>query len=95
MLGEHCLKTWSTNQSSPAWSSCEGEYHAVVDGASKALETQTAAKELGITVEDLSVEMATGSSEILCVKGWSRPYPSHRGEMALSAAGGWQMEGSV
>ena len=36
MLGEHCLKTWSTNQSSPALSSCEAEYYAVVDGASRA-----------------------------------------------------------
>ena len=62
MLGEHCLKTWSTNQSSPALSSCEAEYYAVVDGASRALGMQTAAKELGITVEDLSVEMATDSS---------------------------------
>ena len=61
-IGEHCLKTWSTNQSSPALSSCEAEYYAVVDGASRALGMQTAAKELGIEVGDLSVEIATDSS---------------------------------
>ena len=62
MLEEHCLKTWSTNQSSPALRSCEAEHCAVVDGASRALGMQTAAKELGISVEDLSVQMATDSS---------------------------------
>ena len=62
MLGQHCLKTWSTTQSSPALSSCEAEYYAVVDGASRALGMQTAAKELGIGVEELTVEMATDSS---------------------------------
>ena len=61
-IGEHCLKTWSTNQSSPALSSCEAEYYAVVDGASRALGMQTAAKELGIEVGDLSVEIAPDSS---------------------------------
>ena len=62
MLGEHCMKTWSTTQSSPALSSCEAEYYAVVDGASRALGMQTAAKELGIMIDDLAVEMATDSS---------------------------------
>ena len=61
-IGEHCLKTWSTNQSSPALSSCEAEYYSVVDGVSRASGMQTAAKELGIEVGDLSVEIATDSS---------------------------------
>ena len=61
MLGAHCMKTWSTTQSSPALSSCEAEYYAVVDGASRALGMQTAAKELGIDVGVLSVEIATDS----------------------------------
>ena len=56
------MKTWSTNQSSFALSPREAEYHAVVDEASRALGMQTAAKELGIEVGDLSVEMATDSS---------------------------------
>ena len=56
------MKTWSVTQSSPALSSCEAEFYAVVDGASRALGMQTAAKELGIVVEDLVVEVATDSS---------------------------------
>ena len=54
-IGEHCPKTWTTNQSSPALSSCDAEYFAVVDGASRALGMQTAATKLGIEVGDLSV----------------------------------------
>merc|ERR1711873_189879 len=64
MLGGHCMKTWSVTQSSPASSSCEAEFYAVVDGASRALGMQTAAKELGIVVEDLVVEVATDSSGV-------------------------------
>ena len=30
-IGEHCLKTWSTNQSSPSLNSCKAEYYVVVD----------------------------------------------------------------
>ena len=94
-IGEHCLKTWSTNQSSPALSSCEAENYAVVDGASRALGMQTAAKELGIEVGDLSVEIATDSSgaKSLRVSAWIRPHPSYRGEMAVAAAGcgGWEV----
>ena len=62
MLGPHCLKTWSSTQDSPALSSCEAEYYAVVDGASRALGVRAAAKELGVVVDDLVVSMATDSS---------------------------------
>ena len=81
MLGEHRLKTWKPNQSSPALGSSEAEYYAVVDGASRALGVQTAAKELGITVEHLSVEMATDSSG-------AKSFASRRGSGRLVAAGG-------
>ena len=58
---------------------------------------QTAAKELGITVEDLSVEMATDSSgaKFLCVKARFRPHPPHRRHIALAAAGGGRWKVSV
>ena len=62
MLGAHCMKTWSTTQTSPALSSCEAESYAVVDGATRALGMQAAAKELGIDVGNLAVVMATDSS---------------------------------
>ena len=62
MLGPHCLKTWSTTQGAPALSSCEAEYYAVVEGATRALGVQTAAKELGIEAGDLVIEVSTDSS---------------------------------
>ena len=62
LLGEHCWKTWSTNQRSPALSSCEAEYCALVYGASGALGMQTAARRLGIMVRDLSGDMMTDAS---------------------------------
>ena len=49
------------NHSSPTLSSCEAGYCAVTDGASRAVVMQTAAKELGIVIGDLAVEMATNS----------------------------------
>ena len=71
-LGHHCLKSWSSTQSSPALSSCEAEYYALVDGASRALGLQAAAKELGVVVEELVVESATDSSG-------AKSYASRRG----------------
>ena len=62
MLGEHCIKTWSTTQGSLALSVCEAEYYAVVDGATRALGMQTAAEELGISSGDIVIEVATDSS---------------------------------
>ena len=71
------MKTWSSTQDPLALSSCEAEYYAmvegamevakgklgtVVDGATRVLGTQVAAKELGIAVDDITVEVATDSS---------------------------------
>ena len=72
MLGEHCIRTWSITQGSPALSSCEAEYIALVDGASRALGLQAAAKELGIEVGDMVIEAATDSSA-------AKSYASRRG----------------
>ena len=55
-MGPHCLKTWSSTQSSPALSSCEAEYYAMVDGASRALGLEEAAKELGIKAHGMELE---------------------------------------
>ena len=72
LLGDHCIKSWSTTQSSPALSSCEAEYYALVDGASRALGIQAAAKELGVVVDDMVIEAATDSSA-------AKSYASRRG----------------
>ena len=77
MLGEHCIKTWSCTQDPLAMSSCEAEHYALaggaleaasdklattVEGATRALGAQAVAKELGVDVDDLTVELATDSS---------------------------------
>ena len=71
-LGSHCIKTWSITQSSPALSSCEAEYYALVDGATRALGIRTAARELGIVSDELVVEAQTDSSA-------AKAYASRRG----------------
>ena len=77
MLGTHCMKTWSVTQDPLALSSCEAEYYAivegvmeaaakglgaVVEGATRALGLQASARELGIMVDDIVVDVATDSS---------------------------------
>ena len=77
MLGEHCMKTWSSTQDPLALTSCEAEYYAmvegvmevaaetlgaVVEGATRAIGIQTAAKELGVEANDVVIEVATDSS---------------------------------
>ena len=69
-LGNHCLKTWSSTQSTPALSSCEAEYYAMVDGASRVLGLEEAAKELGIV--GAGVELETDANA-------AKSYASRRG----------------
>ena len=67
------------NHSSPTLSSCEAGYCAVTDGASRAVVMQTAAKELGIVIGDLAVEMATnsGAAKSFAFFARLRPHPPH------------------
>ena len=77
MLGDHCIKTWSHTQDALAMSSCEAEFYAmaegaleaamgslgpVVEGATWALGAQAEARELGVMVADVVVELSTDSS---------------------------------
>ena len=54
-MGSHTIKSWSSTQSAPALSSCEAEYYALVDSATRVLGLQAAAKELRVAVEDVVV----------------------------------------
>ena len=71
------MKTWSATQDPLALSSCEAEYYVmaegvmkaaaetlgiVVEGATRAIGMQSAAKELGIEAADIVIEVATDSS---------------------------------
>ena len=77
LLGDHCIKTWTHTQIPLALSSCEADVYAMVEGASqvgvgdfgaafegstRALGAQAVAKELGVVVDDIVVEVATDSS---------------------------------
>jgi hypothetical protein len=59
MLGQHCIKTWSTNQQVIALSSGEAEFYGIVKGASVALGISAMLDDLGIKVQ---VVIATDSS---------------------------------
>ena len=59
MLGQHCIKTWSSNQQVIALSSGEAEFYGIVKGASVALGITAMLDDLGIQVQ---VVIATDSS---------------------------------
>jgi hypothetical protein len=59
MLGNHCVKSWSTTQDVIALSSGEAEYYAIVKGISQALGMKHMLHDLGI---DVSIVCKTDSS---------------------------------
>ena len=59
MLGEHCIRTWSSNQSVIALSSGEAEFYGIVKGATNALGVGGVLKDLNI---NLAVAVSTDSS---------------------------------
>ena len=59
MLGGHCIKAWSSNQSVIALSSGEAEFYGIVKGATNALGISGVLKDLSI---NLAVAVSTDSS---------------------------------
>jgi hypothetical protein len=51
MLGEHCVKTWSSTQAPIALSSAEAEYYAMVEGTTRAVGIGSMLLELGVAVQ--------------------------------------------
>ena len=49
LLGEHVIKSWSTNQPTIALSSGEAEYYGMVKGSSQALGLKVIAEDVGVT----------------------------------------------
>eukprot|EP00973_Karenia_brevis_P010730 1453450-Karenia_brevis.AAC.1 len=47
MLGEHCIKTWSSTQGAYALSSAEAEFYAMVEGVTRAKGLVSLAREMG------------------------------------------------
>ena len=62
MLGQHCVKSWSSTQAVIALSSGESEYYSLVKGASEALGLRNAMRDWNLEVE---VDLATDSSAAL------------------------------
>ena len=70
MVGDICLKAWSTTQRVVALSSGEAEYYAAVKGASKGLGFLTGCADLGIWADGVvSLRVLTDSS---ACKGFAR-----------------------
>ena len=73
MLGNHCLKTWSTTQHAVALSSAEAELYAKVEGVTRAKGLVSLAGELGFKGLSNVIKVGTDSSaakSFVCKRGW-------------------------
>ena len=61
MLGQHCLRTWSSTQGAIALSSAEAEFYALIDAVLRAKWAQSVLSELGVPVSSVA-EAWTDSS---------------------------------
>ena len=59
MVGQHCVKTWSTTQSVVSLASAEAELHAIAKAGAQGLGVQAVAVDLGIA---LDIEILTDAS---------------------------------
>ena len=61
MLGNHCIKTWSSTQGAVALSSAEAEFYAMIEAVIRAKGVLNVMKEIGFTVAE-HVQLFTDSS---------------------------------
>ena len=61
MLGDHCIRTWSSTQGAIALSSAEAEFYALIDAALKVKWAQSVLGELGVPISPIA-EACTDSS---------------------------------
>ena len=62
MLGNHCIKTWSSTQGAIALSSAEAEFYAMIDAVIKGKWVSTVASEMGIPGATGQLILGTDSS---------------------------------
>lgn len=62
MLGQHCVRTWSSTQAAIALSSAEAEFYALVDATLRAKGMLSVLSELGLPSVGQAVEVFTDSS---------------------------------
>ena len=85
MLGNHIIKSWSTNQAVVALSSGEAEYYAMVKAASQAIGLQNMASELGVSYEQ-PIQLNTDASAAIGIATRIRSGQSetHRSQPAVA-----------
>ena len=59
MAGKHCLRHWSTTQTTIALSSAEAELHGISKGAAQGIGLRSMARDLGI---ELSIKVLTDAA---------------------------------
>ena len=62
LVGDHCLRTWSTTQGAIALSSAEAEFYAMTEGVLRAKGVAGVLAELGVPLSSQVVELYTDSS---------------------------------
>ena len=61
MLGNHCIKTWSSTQGAIALSSAEAEFYAMIEAVIRAKGVLNVMREIGFVIAD-QVQLFTDSS---------------------------------
>ena len=62
MLGNHCVKCWSSSQGPIALSSAEAEYYAMVEGMTRAKGLRNMAEEVGVHLGGVPITLYTDST---------------------------------
>ena len=69
MIGDHCIKTWSINQSVIALSSGEAEFYALTKASAMAMGARALLEDLGITLKIRVLTDATTGKAIASRRG--------------------------
>ena len=72
MLGQHCVRHWSSTQSTLALSSAEAELHGIAKGSANALGFRSIAKDLGLDFTLLVLSDAAAAIGIVRRRGLGR-----------------------
>ena len=70
MLGQHCLRTWSSTQGAIALSSAEAEFYALIDAVLRAKWAQSVLSELGVPVTPVAEAWTDSSAAKSFVSRW-------------------------
>jgi hypothetical protein len=86
MLGNHCVKSWTTTQDVIVLSSGEAEYYAIVKGIAQALGMKRMLRDLGIEVNIVCNTDSSAAKSIASRRGCGRV--RHIEVSTLGARGG-------